>query len=104
MSKQSMPRTEAEHDDAIEDNKLCACDHPKSQHHYRTGRCTDSNCNCIKFEAVSGKRGYEYIRLEVDMGDLEKLNRFSGDGWHVVAVVPGRWHDIWWFILERPLP
>lgn len=27
----------------------------------------------------------EYIRLEIDLGDLGDLNALSGIGWHVVA-------------------
>lgn len=30
---------------------------------------------------------YEYVRIEVDFGDLSELNRFSADGWRVVWIV-----------------
>lgn len=36
---------------------------------------------------------YEYIQLGFDFGDLEKMNRLSGDGWRVVQVVPGRFGE-----------
>jgi hypothetical protein len=51
--------------------------------------------------------GYEYIRLEIDMGDLSELNSLSADGWRVVAVIEdsglegGAAHFV---LLERPLP
>jgi hypothetical protein len=41
---------------------------------------------------------YEYIRLAFDFGDLAQLNRFSGDGWRVVAIVRSV------ALLERELP
>lgn len=44
---------------------------------------------------------YEYIRLELDMGDLGPLNRYSGDGWRVVAVTGSGYYSA---LLERPLP
>ena len=45
---------------------------------------------------------YEYIRLELDWGDLEQLNRLSGDGWKAVGVYPS--DSINWTLLERRLP
>lgn len=42
---------------------------------------------------------YEYIRLRLDFGDLEELNRLGGEGWRVVAVVPSS--DHFWALLER---
>ena len=45
---------------------------------------------------------YEYIRLAVDFGDLSELNRLSGIGWHVVAVVQDEHAN--WMLLERELP
>lgn len=33
------------------------------------------------------KSKYEYIRIEIDFGDLEQLNRFGQDGWQLVQVV-----------------
>lgn len=41
---------------------------------------------------------YEYIRLQFDIDDLEALNRYSQDGWRVVAVISGRYA-----LLERPI-
>lgn len=32
-------------------------------------------------------KAYEYIRLQVDLGDLSALNRFGAAGWRVVAIV-----------------
>jgi hypothetical protein len=29
---------------------------------------------------------YEYIRIELDFGDLSELNRYSADGWRVVLL------------------
>jgi hypothetical protein len=46
-------------------------------------------------------KGYEYIRLEFDFGDLAELNRLGSAGWKVVAVVPSQ-HDFkYWALLER---
>lgn len=52
---------------------------------------------------------YEYIRLEFDVGDLEKLNGLSSTGWRVVAVIDeritGRMNYLAHFaLLERELP
>jgi hypothetical protein len=55
---------------------------------------------------------YEYIRIEIDMGDLTKLNSLSSVGWRVVGVVQEKrvtqymgtptWANF--ALLERPLP
>lgn len=54
---------------------------------------------------------YEYIRLEVDMGDLKELNGLSSSGWRAVAIVNevqtkahGYKHVVHYALLERPLP
>lgn len=54
---------------------------------------------------------YEYIRLEVDMGNLTELNGLASSGWHVVAIVDevqtkahGYKHVVHYALLERPLP
>lgn len=45
---------------------------------------------------------YEYIRLEMDWGDLSELNQLGSAGWRVVAVQPN-WkdHNSSWVLLER---
>ncbi len=45
---------------------------------------------------------YEYIRIELDMGNLKELNSLSGSGWRVAAVVHQFKAD--YALLERPLP
>ena len=48
-------------------------------------------------------KSYEYIRLSVDMGDLEELNQLSSVGFRVVAVIQkDRFEDF--LLLERELP
>jgi hypothetical protein len=56
---------------------------------------------------------YEYIRIGLDMGDLDELNRLSSVGFRVVAVVPNHYFvdgdDLQfetpqYALLERPLP
>lgn len=46
---------------------------------------------------------YEYIRLKVDFGDLEELNRFGSVGWRVVHVQPLSGGTNNWVLLERAL-
>jgi len=55
---------------------------------------------------------YEYIRLRLDFGDLSELNRYSGDGWRVVATVPMDSHNssacdridaATWLLMEREI-
>jgi hypothetical protein len=48
---------------------------------------------------------YEYIKLELDLEDLDQLNRYSEDGWRVVCIVCVR--ELSGFavtLLERELP
>jgi hypothetical protein len=50
---------------------------------------------------------YEYIRIHLDFGDLGPLNRYSGDGWKVVAIIekqpdPG-FEEGYWALLEREI-
>ena len=45
---------------------------------------------------------YEYIRLDLDMGDLSELNSLSSVGWKVVAILP-RNDGEGYVLLERPI-
>lgn len=45
---------------------------------------------------------YEYIRLQLDMGDLDELNRFASIGFRVAGIVVE--FDGNYALLERPLP
>jgi hypothetical protein len=56
---------------------------------------------------------YEYIRIQLDMGDLDELNRLSSVGFRVAAVVPNifyvasdypQFDTPQYALLERPLP
>lgn len=56
---------------------------------------------------------YEYIRIGLDMGNLDELNRLASVGFRVVAVVPNifyvagndlQFETPQYALLERPLP
>ena len=56
---------------------------------------------------------YEYIRIGLDMGDLDELNQLSSVGFRVVSVVPNHFYvdgdesqfeTPQYALLERPLP
>lgn len=78
-------------------------------------RC--SRCGTRKVcPECGGVKRYEYIRIEIDMGDLSELNVLSGTGWKVVAVIDEEVngptygdieaegiHTIHFALLERPL-
>jgi hypothetical protein len=47
---------------------------------------------------------YEYIRIELDFGDLSELNKLSSHGWRAVSVVENQENNYkYWCLLERPL-
>jgi hypothetical protein len=45
---------------------------------------------------------HEYIRIQLDMGDLDELNRLASVGFRVVGIVVE--FDGNYALLERPLP
>jgi hypothetical protein len=56
---------------------------------------------------------YEYIRIQLDMGDLDELNRLASVGFRVVSVFPNHFYvdedepqfeTPQYALLERPLP
>jgi hypothetical protein len=52
---------------------------------------------------------FEYIQLEIEFGDLDRLNALGSVGWHIVAWVPsgnssGNANDAVMAILERQVP
>lgn len=53
---------------------------------------------------------FEYIQLGLDFGDLDKLNRLSGLGWHVVYVYEVNFFNLshgafpFLALLEREIP
>lgn len=48
-------------------------------------------------------KSYEYIRLEIDMGDLDELNQLSSVGFRCVAVVRCPHDNKNYALLERPI-
>jgi hypothetical protein len=47
---------------------------------------------------------YEYIRIELDMGDLHDLNSMASTGWHVTGIVTTNRRFKYWALLERQIP
>jgi hypothetical protein len=47
--------------------------------------------------------GYEYIRTELDVGDLTEINSLGASGWRVAHIIYSSNARYFWAILERPL-